>query len=233
MDIQVLASSSKGNCYRVSDGQTSLLLECGIPYKEIQRGINFKTSELDGCLITHEHKDHCKSIKDVMKAGVDCYLSQGTADALKVAGHRLKIIKSKQRVKLGTWTILPFDVQHDCAEPLGFLLAGLDGEKLLYATDTYYIKYKFNSLTHLMIECNHSYKILNDNVEAGYLPLSMKKRLIQSHFSLENVKKFLMANDLSKLQEIWLIHLSNGNSNAEEFKREIQELTGKPVYIAG
>ena len=35
--------------------------------------------------------------------------------------------------------------------------------------------------------------------------------------------------------EIWLLHLSDGNSDAERFKREIMELTGKkePVYIAG
>jgi phosphoribosyl 1,2-cyclic phosphodiesterase len=233
VDIQVLASSSKGNCYRVSDGHTPLLLECGIPYKEIQRGINFKIAEIAGCLITHEHKDHCKSIKEIMKAGIDCYLSQGTATALGAIGHRLKIVKSKQQFNIGTWTVLPFDIQHDCAEPLGFLLADSTGEKLLYATDTYYIKYKFNGLTHILIECNHSYKIINENVEAGFLSWSMKQRLIQSHFSLENVKKFLLANDLSKVQGIWLIHLSRANSNAELFKREVQEITGKPVYIAG
>ena len=51
--------------------------------------------------------------------------------------------------------------------------------------------------------------------------------------ALENVKDILKANDLSKVNEIYLIHLSDGNSNAEQFKREIQELTGKPVYIAG
>lgn len=233
MDIQVLASSSKGNCYRVSDGYTPLLLECGIPYKEIQRAIQFKIAEIAGCLITHEHKDHCKSIKEMMKSGIDCYLSQGTATALGASGHRLKITKAKEQFKIGTWTVLPFDIQHDCAEPLGFLLADSTGEKLLYATDTYYIKYKFNGLTHVLIECNHSYKIINENVEAGFLSWSMRQRLIQSHFSLENVKKFLMANDLSKVQGIWLIHLSAGNSNADQFKQEIKEVTGKPVYIAG
>ncbi len=229
----MLASSSKGNCYRIADGYTPLLLECGIPYKEIQRQLNFKTSELAGCLITHEHKDHCKSIKDIMKSGIDCYLSQGTVDSLQTEGHRLNIIRTKHQFKIRTWTILPFDIQHDSAEPLGFLLADSSGEKLLYATDTYYIKYKFNGLTHIMIECNHSYKIINKNVESGLLSLAMKQRLIQSHFSLENVKKFLLANDLSKVQGIWLIHLSAGNSNADQFKQEIKEVTGKPVYIAG
>jgi phosphoribosyl 1,2-cyclic phosphodiesterase len=84
-----------------------------------------------------------------------------------------------------------------------------------------------------MIECNYSIDILNQNVKNGRIPVVQKNRIIKSHFGLENVKDFLKANDLSKVNEIWLLHLSNRNSNAEQFKREIQELTGKLVKVAG
>jgi phosphoribosyl 1,2-cyclic phosphodiesterase len=167
-----------------------------------------------------------------MRAGIDCYMSQGTAEALGLSGHRLHIIKARQQFRIGTWTILPFETQHDAAEPLGFLLANQDGEKLLYATDTYYIRYCFHGLTHVAIECNYSMDILKRNVDAGTVPKELKGRILKSHFSLENVKEFLKANDLSKVQEIWLLHMSNGNSDAVRFKQEIQALTGKPVYIA-
>ena len=50
---------------------------------------------------------------------------------------------------------------------------------------------------------------------------------------LKTVKDFLSANDLSKVIEIHLIHLSSANSDAERFRKEIQAITGKPVYIAG
>ena len=176
--------------------------------------------------------DHSKAVKDIMKAGIDCYISAGTAEALGLSGHRINIVKAKQQFRIGTWTVLPFDTQHDAAEPLGFLLANQDGEKLLYATDTYYIRYRFQGLTHIMVEANYSLDILRANVEAGTVDANLKNRIIKSHFSLENVKKFLQANDLSRVQEIWLLHLSDGNSDAERFKREIQSLTGKPVYIA-
>lgn len=149
-----------------------------------------------------------------------------------VASHRAKAVKSKEQFNIGTWTILPFETEHDAAEPLGFLLANAAGDKLLYATDTYYVRYRFRGLSHIMVECNYSVDILRANVEAGIVPAELKNRLLRSHFSLENVKEFLKANDLSKVQEIWLIHLSDGNSDAERFKREIQELTGKPTYIA-
>jgi len=33
------------------------------------------------------------------------------------------------------------------------------------------------------------------------------------------------------VREIWLIHLSDNNSDNARFKREIQELTGKMVFI--
>ncbi|ANW97701.1 MBL fold metallo-hydrolase [Thermoclostridium stercorarium subsp. thermolacticum DSM 2910] len=232
IDIQVLASGSKGNCYRVTDGSTPLLLECGIPYKEIQKTLNFRVSEIAGCLVSHEHQDHAKAIKDIMKAGIDCYMSRGTAEALGISGHRLNIIKAKQQFRIGTWAILPFETQHDAVEPVGFLLANSAGEKLLYATDTYYIRYRFKGLTHVMVECNYSLDILRANVEAGVIEPVLKNRILKSHFSLENVKEFLKANDLGKVQEIWLLHLSDNNSDSERFKREVMELTGKPVYIA-
>lgn len=233
VEIQALASGSTGNCYRVTDGSTPLLLECGIPIKEIKQGLNFQTSQIAGCLISHEHQDHCKSVKDILKAGIDCYMSQGTAEAIEATGHRIKVIKAQEQFKIGTWKIMPFGTQHDAKEPLGYLLANQSGDKLLFATDTYYVKYKFVGLTHIMVECNCALDILRANVEAGLVPPVLKDRLLRSHFSLENVKGFLRANDLSQVQEIWLLHLSNDNSDAARFKHEIQELTGKPVYVAG
>lgn len=232
IEITPIASGSRGNCYRVSDGSTPLLLECGIPFREIQKGLHFRVSEVAVCLVSHEHQDHCRAVKDLMKAGIDCYMSRGTAEALGISGHRLHIIKAKQQFRIGTWTILPFETQHDAAEPLGFLLANQYGEKLLYATDTFYIRYRFKALTHLMLECNYSLDILKANVEAGAVDVSLKNRILKSHMSLETLKGFLKANDLSRVEQIWLLHLSDGNSDADRFKREVQELTGKPVYIA-
>lgn len=231
IEIHALASGSKGNCYHVTDGSTPILIECGIRFKDIQKQLNFKTSNIAACLISHEHKDHCGGLNEVLKAGINAYMSAGTAEAIGIKHHRIKTVQAKRQFTLGTWTILPFDVQHDASEPFGFLLANKQGEKLLFATDTYFIKYKFTGLTHIMVECNYSREILNENIASGKVPKVMKKRLLRSHFSLENVKEFLKANDLSKVKEIWLLHLSDNNSDEEMFKRKIQELTGKVVFV--
>lgn len=231
IDITVLSSGSKGNCYHITDGETPLLLEAGIPWKKIQRGLDFRTSGIEGCLVTHQHKDHCKAAKDVMKAGIDICASNETIQVLGITGHRINEVKARQQFNLGTWTILPFDTVHD-VDSLGFLLANKVGEKLLYLTDTAYCKYKFVGLTHIMVESNFADDIIRDNVEKGIVAPELKNRIIQSHFSLANVKEFFKANDLSKVEAIWLIHLSDDNSDSARFKLEIQRLTGKPVYIA-
>lgn len=231
--IQPLGSSSAGNSYLIDDGHTRLLLEAGIRYRDIQRGIGFQTASLGGCLITHEHGDHCKSVKDVLKAGIDVYASYGTWDALKLDGHhRAHPVKSQQPFTIGTWTVLPFDVQHDVSEPLGYLLANQAGDKLVFLSDTYYCRYRFSGLTHVMVECNYSLDVLNANVATGKVPYAMKKRLMKSHFSLENMLDFLRANDLRKVEEIWLLHLSDTNADEDLFKRTVQEATGKLVYVA-
>jgi len=86
MDIDIFASGSSGNLYRVDDGRTQVLLECGITFARIQKALSFKLSKIDGCLITHEHMDHAKAVKELLLRGTDCYMSKGTAEALEVRG---------------------------------------------------------------------------------------------------------------------------------------------------
>ncbi|MCR3760387.1 MBL fold metallo-hydrolase [Clostridium felsineum] len=232
MKLKVLGSGSSGNCYLLQNGNETLMLECGLPYKTILKGLNFNLNNVVGCLISHEHKDHSKAISDIIKAGIDIYTTEGTAIACAALEYRVKHIKSEEQFKLNNFTVLPFETEHDAVEPLGFLIQHNDLGKLLFITDSYYCQYKFNGLNHIMIECNYSKSILDKNIKNGLMHPALANRLLKSHFSLDHVKEFLKANDLSKCREIILIHLSDSNSNAAEFKEEIERLTGIPVYIA-
>jgi phosphoribosyl 1,2-cyclic phosphodiesterase len=232
MNITVIASGSSGNAYRISDGDTALLLDAGIPLQRIKQALNFRVRDIAGCLITHAHGDHAKAAGDLAKAGVDVYTSQGTIDACRLTGHRIKPVKALQEVMIGTFAVLPFDVQHDAPEPLGFLLTSRrTGEKLLYFTDTYYLKYRFTGLTHIMGECNYSMDIVEQSVRNGYIPPELVPRLIKSHMSLEHFLDLLKANDLHEVKQIYLLHLSNNNSDAERFREAVQKLTGTEVYV--
>lgn len=237
MKMKVLGSGSSENCYLLQNEKETLIIECGIPYKNILKGLGFVLNDVVGCLVSHEHKDHSKAIRDMMNNGIDVYTSVGTVEALNIGdyavnSYRLDFIESEKLIKIDKFIILPFKTEHDAAEPLGFLIYHNDFGRLLFITDSYYCQYKFTGLNHIMIECNYSTEILKENIEQGNLPLSLRDRLLRSHFSLENVKEFLKANDLSQVKDITLLHLSNGNSNAELFKTEIEKLTGIPTYIA-
>jgi len=232
MEIDIYASGSDGNAYRISDGKTSLLLDAGIPFRKLQEMTGHNITSLSGCLVTHEHGDHSKAVKDLTRAGVDIYTSTGTIGKLGVISHRIRTVKSLQGIVIGTFAVLPFDVEHDAAEPLGFLLTSTEtGEKLLYFTDTYYLKYRFAGLTHIMAECNYDLGGLQQSVDGGNVPDFVAKRIIKSHMSLEHLKEMLKANDISKVRQIYLLHLSKNNSNAKLYRREIQRLTGAEVYV--
>ena len=234
MKIKTIGSGSSGNCYLIDDGQTQLLLECGLPIKKIKAGCDYDFSRVSGCLVTHEHGDHAKAANDLMRAGVDVWMTEGTARAAGADVYRLKLFK---RIRpndcyftetIGTFTILAFPVHHDAAEPVGYLIhSGATDEKLLYVTDTQYIDYRFRGLTHVMVEANFSSETLADPDNDP-----RRRRLRRTHMSLENCIELLKANDLSQIQEIWLIHLSQSNGEPEVFRRRVEEATGVPVHVA-
>lgn len=228
MEIKVIASSSKGNCYLLDDGKTQILIEAGITFNKLIRKVNI--SNISGVLVTHEHQDHAKAVSDLIRRCKRVYSSQETFDALGIEKNVLaKPIVEYQLQMIKTFAIIPFPTQHDAAKPLGFLIKSLvTNEVVLFATDTYYVKNKFEGLNYIMIECNYANDILEKREN---ISKKQKDRLYKSHFELENVKEFLRNQDLSQVKEIYLMHLSSGNSDEERFKREIQELTGIPVYV--
>ena len=209
------------------------MLEAGIKFEKVQKHFKGRTRKIKGCLITHEHGDHAQYVKQYLSEGINCYVTLGTYNAINIESHRIYNIKSKQEIRIGTWSILPFDIDHDANEPVGFLLQSVHVYKVLYVTDTKYLKYKFKGLTHMMLEVNYVYEQMQQNIKDGVIHNALANRIMQSHFSLEHAIGMLKANDLSNLEEIHLIHLSSNNANAEQIKTSIQEVTGVPVYIGG
>ena len=232
MQIYPIASGSSGNAYYISDGHSNLLLDAGISLAKIQAGCGYRVSQLSGCLVTHGHQDHVKAAQALARLGVDIYTSKGTADMAKLTGHRIRTVQALKSFCVGTFEVLPFDTEHDVPEPLGFLIRSIvTQEKLLYFTDTFYIKYSFTGLTHIMMETNYDSKTISQNIKEGRIDAGRAKRVIGSHMSIDTAIKTLKSFDLSNLQQVYLLHLSNDNSQAADFKRRVQALTGCEVYL--
>lgn len=229
VSIKCLKSSSAGNCFVLSDSKTTILLECGISLKDIQKGLGFKLSSISGCILTHGHNDHSNAVRDLMKNGVNCYMSTGTAAELDIDGYRAKKVTPEKQFMIGTFTVIGFDVQHDAQEPLGYVVKSMEtGEALLFATDTFYISYRFKNITHYLIECNY----ITERLQNSNTPPDLLKRLYQSHFSLENCIKFLKVQDLANCKKIMLCHISNERGDAQYMKRMVERATGCIVEIA-
>lgn len=232
MNIKCIGSGSKGNAYLLEDGSTSILLECGIQFKKIQEAIGFRMNEIKACLITHEHQDHCKSVNKLMDRGIDVYCTAGTAQVLGIIENPYCCILPPymKTFEVGTFIISSFETEHDAVEPCGYVIySKITKEKLLFITDSYFCRYYFKGITHIMIECNYDDKTLDNSND----PVSLRKRVLRSHMSLKNCIGFLTHenNDFSKVDTVYLLHLSDRNSDEERMKRKVAEATGKRVVV--
>lgn len=222
-----LASSSHGNCYVVNDGETAILLECGISFRRIKKGLGFDLSAIRGCLVSHEHKDHAKSVMDIIKSGVEVFTSEGTAEALDCA--LITPVGAGAQFRVGSLEIMPFRTWHDAREPLGFLIySRQDGERLAFATDTVNLGHTFPGVNLLALEANYDKDIL---ARCDRMPDKVKERVTNSHMEIETLCKYLQSLDLSQCRTLYLLHLSNAASNEGNFANRVRRVVPRHVEV--
>ena len=231
MNIKTIASSSAGCCYLIESGADKLLIECGISLKKIREALNFDLSKVVGCLISHEHKDHCKSVEDIYhKTSIPLYGPIGLTNHFDIFG--LKLVKHDKNFWCGDhFLVKPVFLPHD-VECYGYLIIkyhpGRSREMLFYATDTGGVNYTMTGLTHLMIEANHSVEALFESS----LNKSVVGRIADNHLSIDKALEFALRHK-DTLKEVHLMHLSDTHGDEKLFRRMAQEALGVPIYIAG
>lgn len=137
------------------------------------------------------------------------------------------IVEPKKQFNVGSFSVIPFLLRHDpTIETYGFLINHIEMGNTVFLTDLVYSKYLFPSVNNWLIEANYC----DEKVKSsdGFL----SSRVINSHLSVQNCIKLLTANNLGATNNIVLLHLSNSNSNAKEFKQKVTDATGKLVTIA-
>lgn len=221
MEFKVIGTGSKGNSYLLTDKRGySLIIELGVNFKTIQENLNFDVSKVVGCLVTHEHGDHAKFIDNAIYYGLKVFATAGTFKAKNIdPGHHFNaiVIKYFEQFSAGPFIIVPFDTQHDVNEPCGFLIFHPESGNILFLTDTTYCKYNFENLSHVIIETNYSEKIIAESEDKKFL----KDRIITSHMSIESAIVMLRKFDLSQVQNLIMIHLSDRNADAKVFENEM------------
>jgi phosphoribosyl 1,2-cyclic phosphodiesterase len=227
MKFEALASSSAGNAYVVSDEETHVLLECGISHSKLQKLSGFSLSAFQACLVSHEHKDHAKSVAELISRGMAVYMSQGTAEALET--DTVQLIESMEQFNIGSLDIVPFTTFHDAKEPLGFLIKSrVDGDVLAFATDTVNLRYKFPGLNILAIEANYDKHILE---RCERMPEKVRYRITNSHMEIDTLCDYLRSLDLSQCREIHLLHLSDATSHEGHFINKVARAVPPGIEI--
>lgn len=213
--LKVVGTGSKGNCYLLTVGNEIIVIEAGLPFTKIKKALNFNLSNVVGVLISHEHGDHSKSVKDFQKFGKEIYSTCGTARALKLEYfNQLEYLKPK---KVGeNFKVIPIKSFHDAKEPCCFLIE-FGYKRLAFITDTGDIKTRLNNVDYWLIECNYS----NEMLKKSKLDISLKKRIQDTHLSVDSCKTILNGCGVEKSELVMLIHGSDNHSDNDEFLNKL------------
>ena len=171
--------------------------------------------------------DHSKFIPEFTNAGIKVYSNSQVVEKHGGESYNLRIIEENKQFKIGEFSIIPFLVRHDVnVKTFGFLIFHEEMGKTVFLTDLVYSKFTFKNISNWIVEANYDEELVKSS--DGFLP----SRVINSHLSIQNCIKLLESNDLSQTINICLVHLSERNSNAKDFKRKVTQATNKLVHIA-
>lgn len=224
MKLKCIATGSSGNCYLLtSNSGETLILDCGIPIKEIKKGLDWNIKDVVGVLCTHKHLDHSKPLDNFKKMSIPVF-----------APYQ----RSYNKKNYGGFTIYPFPLQtldgnwtHTDAngEPCpiyGFLITHKEMGRMLYITDCELIKWKFNDINHVLLGVNYDKDLVDtDNPKANHV--------FRGHLSIDTACDFVKANDSDSLQNVIMCHLSSENADKDSFIAKMKNaVNGANVDVA-
>lgn len=225
MKLKCIATGSTGNCYTLtSESGETLILDCGIPIKEIKKGLDWNVKGIVGVLCTHKHLDHSKSLNDFKSMGIPI-LAPYLGDSCKT-------------MNMGGFTVKPFDLTtidgswtHTNADgtacPIyGFLITHKEMGRMLYITDCEVVKWRFKSINHILLGVNYDKDLIDrDTGKANHV--------FRGHLSIDTACDFVKANYSDSLQNVIMCHLSAENADRDSFIEKMKKVAyGANVCVA-
>lgn len=227
MEIEALASGSSGNvtAIRTLNGEL-VLIDCGKSFAWTMARLDYELP--DALLITHEHGDHSRAVKQFLSKAVEVFMTAGTRDALNLEPSRNLHILTKAnlietadaefydgvRFHIGGSLIgQAIPSTHDAKEPVNFILEDAQ-DRVLFVTDTGALPKVRGDFTKIFIEANYDTRELM----WSDLPHIVKERILNNHLPIESVEKFLAKYPNA---EKTLLHISKRHGNEAEFYRRI------------
>lgn len=224
MKLKCIATGSTGNCYTLtSDSGETLILDCGIPIKEIKKGLDWNIRNVVGCIVSHAHSDHSKSVKDFEAMGIPVFTPYISLKPMRM-GKEFKIQAFDLTTVDGRWTHTNADGS-ECP-CYGFLITHPEMGRMIYATDTELIKWRFKNVNHILLGVNYDPELLSGDE-------AKKNHVVRGHMSIDTACDFVKANASDQLQNVIMCHLSKESADAGKFIEKMKEaVPGANVDVA-
>ncbi|MBN8709243.1 MAG: MBL fold metallo-hydrolase [Verrucomicrobia bacterium] len=246
-EVITLGSGSAGNSMLVRSASSAFLVDAGLSAKQLSIRLDacgVRLEDLSGVLLTHEHQDHCGGLKVLLnRCNFPVYCNPMTARAMSDTGFphaNWRFFQNGCAFSLNEFTILPFQVPHDAADPVGFRISA-HGACLGVLTDLGYATRNvfdvLKGIQALLIETNYDEQLLQQDMRR---PWSVKQRIQSRHGHLSNAAAARVIDELDApdLRHVILGHLSrdcNSPDLAETCVRTTLETRGRAasLYCAG
>lgn len=213
MILKCLGSGSHGNCWLLMNDKECLILDAGIPMKEIKVTLDFNLKKIVGVCVTHSHLDHSLITRDFEKMGIPVFKPYESDMERQVRTY-------------GGFVIRSFDLEHNGVPCHGFWVNHDDIGNLLYITDTEYVRWSFKEVevNHIIVEANYATPFIDQNIP-NY------EHKLRGHQSLDTACLFLIHNNSPYLRNVILAHLGAESSDHDYFINETHKFVDCPVYI--
>ena len=208
-----VGSGSSGNTYLLRCGDEVLVLDCGMPFIETKKALNFNIRGIVGAVVTHVHGDHHAYAHEYEAAGIPVWKPYENTDKTTLQASN----------QMGKFTVQSFGVVHD-VPCVGYLIKHPDIGKMIYVSDTEYIKYKFNDLNIILVEMNHS----DEYIDRNAAKFAHTKK---GHMEKQTTLDFIKANARHNLNHVVLCHLSPDGSNPVEFRDAVKAIVEPWVTV--
>lgn len=225
MKLKCIATGSAGNCYTLTSGSgETLILDCGIPIKDIKKGLNWNIKDVVGVLCTHKHLDHSKSLNDFKAMGIPVFAPYRSLKPMIIGDYKLKIQTFDLTTVDGRWTHT--DANGEPCPIYGFLIMHPEMGRMLYITDCELIKWKFKDINHILLGVNYDKDLVDtDNPKVNHV--------FRGHLSIDTACDFVRANDSDSLQNVIMCHLSSENADRDSFIEKMKKVAcGANVDVA-
>lgn len=216
MILKTVATGSSGNCHLlIADSGETLILDCGVPIKEIKKGLGWNIKKVVGVLCTHQHLDHSRSVKDFNDIGIPVctpYVALLMNQFLQNSYFSVRTFDLTTAD--GKWTHTNGDGS-ECP-CYGFWIQHPEMGTMIYATDTELIKWRFKNVNHILLGVNYDPELLSGDE-------AKKNHVVRGHMSIDTACDFVRANASDQLQNIIMCHLSKENADAGKFIEKMQK----------